>query len=286
MDELSELMQHLQLHTRVFHRSTHCGRWEVDAEYERKAMFHLVASGRCQLRTHSAAGATGTALRAGDAVIFTAPCDHVLVSMPDARDDEATLLLCGYFEFDSPLSAVLLAALPPLLLLPGPASADPAHSGTPAQLLALIVAEAEQQAPGAAALMDRLSDALFMYAVRQCLGDGQTRHGLLRGLSAPHVGAALLAMHQHPAQSWTVQALAARGHLSRAAFARRFSEALEMAPLDYLTRLRMQLARTAIASDGASVSQAAALAGYATEAAFSRAFKRIHGYPPSTSKTA
>ncbi|MDE2085611.1 MAG: AraC family transcriptional regulator [Xanthomonadaceae bacterium] len=283
MDALSELMRHLHLQTRVFHRSTHCGRWEVDAEYERRAMFHLVASGQCLLRTTGAAA--DTALHAGDAVIFTAPCDHVLVSMPTAQAGDTTLLLCGYFEFDSPLSAVLLASLPASLLLRGPSSAGHGKAGTPASLLNLIMAEAESEAPGSNALMDKLSDALFMYAVRQCLADGTVQRGLLQGLSDPHVGAALLAMHQHPEQPWTVAALAEQGHLSRAAFARRFSLAIGMSPLVYLTRVRMQLARTAITGHGATVSEAAMLVGYATEAAFSRAFKRMHGYPPGTLRT-
>ncbi|MBU6248892.1 MAG: cupin domain-containing protein, partial [Xanthomonadaceae bacterium] len=216
MDELSELMRHLHLRTRVFHRSTHCGRWEVDAEYERKAMFHLVASGRCLLRT--ADETLDTELRAGDAVIFTAPCDHVLVSMPGARVDDTTLLLCGYFEFDSPLAAVLLASLPASLMLRGGSARDQRTQGTPASLLALIVAEAEGQAPGATALMDKLSDALFMYALRQCLADGSVQRGLLLGLSDPHVAPALLAMHQRPERAWTVASLAGCGHLSRAAF--------------------------------------------------------------------
>jgi AraC-like DNA-binding protein len=207
-----------------------------------------------------------------------------LVSTPDARATDATLLLCGYFEFDSPLAAVLLASLPAALLLRGPSSVGRGQQGTPASLLGLIVAEAESEAPGATALMDKLSDALFMYAVRQCLADGSVQRGLLQGLSDPHVGSALLAMHQHPEQPWTVATLAECGHLSRAAFARRFSASVGMAPLDYLTRLRMQLAGTAISERGATVAEAASLAGYATEAAFSRAFKRTRGYPPGALK--
>ncbi|MBU6249295.1 MAG: helix-turn-helix transcriptional regulator, partial [Xanthomonadaceae bacterium] len=66
----------------------------------------------------------------------------------------------------------------------------------------------------------------------------------------------------------------------------RFSQAIGLSPLDYLTRLRMQLARDAIAGHGATVTEAAALAGYATESAFSRAFKRVHGQSPGTLRSA
>ena len=282
MDNFSEVMRHLRLQTRVFHRSTHCGQWVVDAEYERKAMFHLVAAGQCVLRMDG--DAAELILRTGDAVLFTAPREHRLIATLDAAAADATLLLCGYFEFDSPLAAVLLAALPAQLLLRHESAAGDAGSGAPAALLKLIIAEAENHEPGAAALMDKLADALFMYALRLCVGDGSVQLGLLGALSDTHVGPALLAMHQQPQHAWSVAELAALGHLSRAAFARRFAQSVGITPKDYLTRLRMQLAKSALAERGISVTEAAALAGYATEAAFSRAFKRIHGYPPSASR--
>lgn len=283
MDELSELMRHLRLQTRVFHRTTHCGQWVVDGEYERKAMFHLVAAGRCVMRHDGRAG--DILLRAGDAVLFNRPLDHCLIASLDADGDVPTLLLCGYFEFDSPLSEVLLASLPAQLLLrhdPQPGDGD---SGAPAALLQLIVAEAESNGPGAMTLMDKLSDALFMYALRQCLAAGTVAQGLLTAIFDPHLGPALLAIHRDPQQPWTVAMLADRVHLSRAAFARRFAHSTGATPMGYVTGLRMQQAKSALAERGVSVAEAAVIAGYATEAAFSRAFKRLHGNSPGVSRS-
>ena len=82
MDNFSEVMRLLRLQTRVFHRSTHCGQWVVDAEYERKAMFHLVAAGQCVLRMDG--DAAELILRTGDAVLFTAPREHRLIATLDA----------------------------------------------------------------------------------------------------------------------------------------------------------------------------------------------------------
>lgn len=278
MDELSALMRHLRLQTRVFHQSTHCGQWVVDGEYERKAMFHLVASGRCVMRRGN--GADDVILRAGDAVLFNRPQEHCLIaSLEDARD-ATTLLLCGYFEFESPLSGVLLASLPAQLLLRRDAVAHDGTSGAPAALLQLIIAEAESGAPGSLLLMDKLADALFMYSVRQCLAAGSIKQGLLSAISDPHLGPALLAVHSDPQRPWTVALLAATVHLSRAAFARRFARSVGATPMEYVTGLRMQQATSALAERGVSVAEAAAIAGYATDAAFSRAFKRIHGRSP------
>lgn len=283
MDELSELMRHLRLQTRVFHRVTHCGQWVVDGEYERKAMFHLVASGRCVMRHAGHAG--DILLEAGDAVLFNRPQDHCLIASLDTDGEVPTLLLCGYFEFDSPMSEVLLAALPAELLLRRASQAGRSEVGAPAALLQLIVAEAESNGLGAMALMDKLSDALFMYALRQCLAAGTVAPGLLTAIFDPHLGPALLAIHRDPQQPWTVAMLADRGHLSRAAFARRFVQSTGATPMGYVTRLRMQQAESALTERGSSVAEAAVIAGYATEAAFSRAFKRLHGRSPGVSRS-
>jgi AraC family transcriptional activator of mtrCDE len=278
VDELSELMRHLRLQTRVFHRSTHCGQWVVDGEYERKAMFHLVATGRCVLRRDH--GIDDVTLHAGDAVLFNRPQDHRLIASLDADNAATTLLLCGYFEFDSPLAEVLLTSLPAQLLLRRDPPSGSGISAAPAALLQLIIVEAESAGPGSMMLMDKLSDALFMYALRQCLADGTVEQGLLTAMSDPYLGAALLAMHHDPQQRWTVAMLADTVHLSRAAFARRFVQSVGITPMEYVTGLRMQQAMSALTERGVSVAEAADIAGYATEAAFSRAFKRIHGGSP------
>lgn len=283
VDELSELMRHLRLQTRVFHRSTHCGQWTIDTEYERKAMFHWVAAGRCVLRMGEAAG--DVLLEAGDAVLFIVPREHRLIATLDADETEATLLLCGYFEFASPLSSVLLTALPDQVLLRHGASNRESRRSTPAALLQLILREAEGEEPGAAALMDKLADVLFMYALRQCVVDGSAQQGPIRALSDKHLAPALLAMHREPQQAWSVASLAELGHLSRAAFARRFTETVGLAPMAYLTGWRLQFARSALIERGIAVATAAAMAGYATEAAFSRAFKRVYGHPPSACRS-
>ena len=224
-------------------------------------------------------------LQAGDAVLFNRPQDHLLVASLDADDAVTTLLLCGYFEFESPMSEILLASLPAQLLLRHDPPPGSGVSAAPAALLQLIIAEAESAGPGAMMLMDKLSDALFMYALRQCLADGTVEQGLLTAMSDPYLGPALLALHHDPQQRWTVATLADTAHLSRAAFARRFVQSVGVTPMEYVTGLRMQQAMSALTERGVSVAEAAEIAGYATEAAFSRAFKRIHGGSPGASRS-
>lgn len=259
-------MRRLRLETRIFHRSEHCGTWALDSTYERKAMFHLVAAGECILQI--GLEPQNVVLGAGDIVMFARPADHRLISVRDAGPVSTTLLLCGYFEFESPLASVLLAALPAQVVL-----RKSEDGGDAASLLTLVMREAARQAPGNTAIMDKLADALFIYVMRHCLERGQVRRGLLGALTDRYLADALLAMHQDAADDWTLTKLARRVHRSRAAFARHFTDVMGIPPMAYLTRLRMQAAHDALTERRLTVAQASAIAGYATDAAFSRAFK-------------
>ena len=273
MDDLSVLMRRLRLETRMFHRSEHCGTWVLDAEYERKAMFHLVAAGECTMQIGTPT--RDIPLMAGDTVMFTRPAEHRVISARDAGERATTLLLCGYFEFASPLAKVLLASLPAQVVL-----RKGVDGGATGSLLALIMQEAATESLGSIAVTDKLADALFIHVLRHCLLRGQVQQGVLGALMDPHVAQALLAMHQDIAAEWSVDKLAQCAHMSRAAFARHFVRAAGVTPVAYLTRLRMQVAHEALIDGRVTVAQASESAGYATEAAFSRAFKRVYGLSP------
>jgi AraC-like DNA-binding protein len=94
------------------------------------------------------------------------------------------------------------------------------------------------------------------------------------------VGAAINALHEDPAQRWTLQELAARAGMSRSSFALRFKETVGEAPMEYLTRWRMLLAGDRLTHSGDAVSAIALSLGYDSESAFSTAFKRVMGCSP------
>jgi AraC-like DNA-binding protein len=95
------------------------------------------------------------------------------------------------------------------------------------------------------------------------------------------VGRALQAMQRCPSRRWTVAALAKRAGMSRAAFARAFRTATGQTPLAWLCRERLQRAAELLQTSDAKLAELAENAGYATEFAFSRAFKRLFGIPPA-----
>jgi AraC-like DNA-binding protein len=130
--------------------------------------------------------------------------------------------------------------------------------------------------------MDRLLDWGLVCTLRDWF-DGQDAGapGWYRGPADPVVGPALEAMHGKPAAGWTVASLASEAGVSRALFARRFSEVMGQSPLAYLTECRMDEAEELLADRSLTVAQVAKAVGYADAFGFSAAFKRHRGIRPS-----
>jgi transcriptional regulator GlxA family with amidase domain len=104
--------------------------------------------------------------------------------------------------------------------------------------------------------------------------------GWLGALRDPQIGAALALLHHDPAQSWSVATMARAVAMSRSPFAARFMALVGEPPLTYLTRWRMHLATSLLRDGRLSVSEVAGRVGYASAAAFSKAFKRRFGAAP------
>jgi AraC-like DNA-binding protein len=123
---------------------------------------------------------------------------------------------------------------------------------------------------------------MFVQAIRRYIetlsGDGT---GWLAGLRDPIVGRALAALHGNPREPWTVESLARVVGASRSAFAERFTQMTGQPPMQYLALWRMQLA-SRLLGEGERIAAAAAAVGYESEAAFSRAFKKLVGQAPAS----
>jgi AraC family transcriptional activator of mtrCDE len=144
----------------------------------------------------------------------------------------------------------------------------------------MMAHEIAQQDAGAAAIVAELSGAVFTLAARAHLETAPAQAGVLGVMANPRLAPALSAMLGGPGEAWTVESLAARCHLSRAAFARLFAQHAGTGPLQLLTALRMELASRLLAlgeQDTAGIGEAV---GYRSEAAFNRAFARHAGMTP------
>lgn len=194
------------------------------------------------------------------------------------RGGAASRLIAGQFHFDGDAAAAVAAALPSTVHLPVEGAAVPPWLDAITRFLLL---EADGGGPGSALMVSRLVDLLVIRALRGW-AQGQARHqGWVAGLSELRLGRALRAIHAEPHRGWTVLALAELAGMSRSAFAERFTTAVGKAPLQYAQHWKLTLAHDMLAQ-GAPVGQTAWRSGYASEAAFSRAFTRHFGYAPST----
>jgi AraC-like DNA-binding protein len=261
--------------------------------------FHAVTSGELRLESD---GTDPRVLRSGDVALVPHGDGHRLRSAPGTiapnvmdlphhfsneryavlrhgSGGAATTVLCGAVQFDAWAAHGVVAQLPPVLHI----AASPRTESMQATMR-LIAAEAHELRPGGEAVLTRLSDVLVVQAVRSWLeNDPAARTGWLGALRDPQIGRAIAAVHRDPARAWTVASLAAEVPMSRSAFAARFTALVGEPALGYVTRRRMQVALERLHAD-APVAEVAGRLGYRSEAAFSRAFKRVTGSSPGAAR--
>ena len=149
-------------------------------------------------------------------------------------------------------------------------------------LLEMLGEEALADRAGRAHVLQHLLQLILVEALRQPgLGWQETAPGMLKGLSDPQIARALHLMHADPAKPLTVVELARAAGMSRSAFAARFASVVGMPPIDYLSTWRMIRARQALEANDRPMAEIAELAGYQSVSAFSTAFRRLTGRPPT-----
>ncbi|MDN3719852.1 AraC family transcriptional regulator [Roseibium salinum] len=132
---------------------------------------------------------------------------------------------------------------------------------------------------GGQAAFQRLCEVVVIRLLRHAMEEGRADSGLLSGLAHPRIAAALVAIHEAPAQAWTLEKLADTAGMSRTQFAVTFKELVGTTPMVYLAHWRLDIARAELET-GRQVKSVASLCGFTSPAAFSRAFSRRFGYPP------
>ena len=189
-------------------------------------------------------------------------------------------LVCGFLGCDIRPFNPLLATLPSLLHVRGAGSSPADPLG---QLIDFAIAESREPRAGGECVRLRLSELLFVEVVRRYLSSLPAEQtGWLAGVRDPAIGRAVALLHERPAHAWTLPRLATDVGLSRTVLADRFTHLVGHPPMQYLTRWRMQLAARLLADGVAKVSAVALEVGYESEAAFSRAFKKVAGVAPAT----
>lgn len=184
-----------------------------------------------------------------------------------------TSILLGTYDQMGGVGRRLLAALPPLVAL------SEEHWGD--HLIPLLRTEIVRDAPGQAAVLDRLIDLVLIAVLRAWFERDDAAPQWYRAQTDPVVGRAIGLLQGRPAHAWTLQELAAQTFVSRAFLARRFKSLAGEAPMAFLRHWRLDLASDLLQSSDATIAGIAAEVGYGSPFALSAAFKRAYGVSPA-----
>ncbi|VTU16658.1 AraC family transcriptional regulator [Variovorax sp. RA8] len=302
---MSPLLQTLRLHGVNYQRCLLRSPWSVAFGPQGLPRFHYVSGGNIRLWTASMGSVS---LAKGDAVLLPRGGFHIVASAADFPPAEierlrATVLaddmqlvngmegnphaeptdamFCGTFRFEMDPLHPLLQLMPEVLVLSDLARQEP---NVP-DLLQAMQREVQRAAAGSEAIQARLADALAALMVRAwVLSAPADTRGLVSALRCPRVGKVLAAIHRDPGARWTVPQLASVMGASRSTFTEAFTRTVGESPARYVAQVRMAQASRWIGEQGVRVSSAAYRLGYESEAAFSRAFKRVMGKAPGRAR--
>jgi AraC-like DNA-binding protein len=189
-----------------------------------------------------------------------------------------TTIVCGSLSFDRASLKPLTQLLPSFILI----KADQARTLALHNTMQALASEMGEQTPGSEVVATRLAEVLFIQTLRAHIASAVKwrNKGWLRAIFDPQMGAALSAIHDRVNTPWTVESLSEAAGMSRSAFAARFKELLGQTPLEYVTEWRMQKAMQLLRQRDKKLVDVARSVGYESDAAFSKAFKRVVGANP------
>jgi len=292
IDPLAEIVALLQPSLPFSKTASGAGHWRVDGAGDGSPFFAVILEGSARL---ALAGADELTLAADDFVLIPAAARFTMASTEptpaavgadplrvtrldgETRHGDPTgapnmRVLIGRLAFGSPDPSLVAALLPQHLLVRGQSRLT--------ALVQMIRSEAQAQRPAKAMVLERLLQLLLIEALRSDCA-GMEAPGLLRGLADRHLGPAIRRLHEAPARAWTVEELAATAMLSRSVFFARFQQQTGLAPMQYLLSWRMALAKDMLRRRDGGLKEIAERIGYGSASAFSTAFTRFVGLPPS-----
>lgn len=298
-DILGETLYSLRLNGVIYSKSELTAPWGMDMPpLEGKMMFHIITKGGCWLRL---AGHDDVYLKSGDIALLPRGEGHLIAydqtieckpffDIPVTKiserfeliqyggGGEKTSLTCGVLSFDSWAAKKLISQLPPLILMKNEGNQTPKALQ---MLIQLMEEEAASLCAGGETVLANLADIVVIKTIRYWIEHfPEANQGWLGALKDQKIGRALALIHAHPESAWTLDRLANEAGMSRSGFSARFTEVIGLSAKKYLTEWRMGMARMKIMNSPVSLTELAEEFGYTSEAAFSRAYKRVFGVPP------
>lgn len=289
IDAFSDVLRLVRLKSCVYFLKDFWSPWGMQLGDGTVAQFHAVLRGHC---TIEAGGKTYQGVP-GDIFLFPHGAAHVIADKPEqaavpgsvfmqsleldtplfANGDTATQIICGHYEYRQDFQHPLFKELPPVIHIQNDA-------GISNDVLPLLIREMNSVNPGADTIIERLAEILLVEIIRSHVAQSRQPVGFFQGLLDPRIAKAVQLIHQNANSTLTLDDLSSAAGMSRSAFAYHFKSVTGISPIAYLTQWRMCLAHDLLQSENLTVWKTAAQVGYASEIAFSRAFKRHFGVNP------
>jgi AraC-like DNA-binding protein len=293
-DPLSDVLRLLEARSVVTGGFSAGGAWALRFPAPAWIKFSAIVTGSCWLRIDGQRRAV--TLAEGDVFLYAGKRGFVVGNDAKARvrdyrdvfgeggrfvDVGGTdcVVLAGQVLLHPAMGSFFLESVPDLVHV----RATQAEAAGLRWIVERIVVERRSSLPGSGVATAQLAQLLFIQALRAHVASGGAMPaGWLRAIGDERLAAALRRMHDEPARSWTLSALAKAAGMSRTSFAVRFKEVAGVAPLGYLAEWRMRLAQKVLRDEETPVRRIAESLGYSSESAFSNAFKRVTGAAPRT----
>jgi AraC-like DNA-binding protein len=301
MDTISDILDTLKFKGCLYFTTDFSAPWGIRVpDFKRVVRFHIVTSGQCWVKI--AGHDVGSMLSPGDIIVIPHGAAHTLsdkAETPARELDEAieaggyqgkgvfkyggenqlnkVELICGHFEFDQQFQHALIEQLPDLIVVTNKEAMKYPWLSDSIRSLSY---ETQVQRIGNDAVIKRLSEIIFIHAIRAWSERDEQTEGFLLAVSDSKLGKSLQAFHAAPAKRWTLNDLAKEAGLSRTVYAQRFKEVAGMPAIQYVTQWRAQQSQRLLIDSSRSVEEIAEIVGYDSLAAFSRMFKKLFGIGP------
>lgn len=276
MEVLSDILRSLHVRGSVYFCDRLVSPWSLKFDGTPRASFHMVRRGECWVTVNGESEQLGP----GDLVFLEPGKAHHLSSHAPGQTGTTgvcTLLLCGYCEFDGAASSPLLNVFPSVTIV---RYEEIVKHGWLKTTLDQLSTEFMSGLPGAELVIDKLTEIVIVELIRINFGR-TTGDPFVQALTDKQISTALHLLHENPEDSWTLQRLAERVGISRAAFARKFRELVGTPMFEYLTNLRIDRAKDLLLASGLPIAEIAYRVGYESDVSFTKTFRRLTGLTPA-----
>lgn len=303
MDVLSDILRAVHVKGSLYFRTAFKPPWGVAVpRFSNVSRYHFVTRGSCWAQVEGSD--ERVKLEKGDLILVTKGAAHDLFcdsSQPpflsvdeviqrsgfdgtgalvwggDEKNHEMTSMVCGHFAFDTERGKHFLDALPPYIHVP---NTEILKYGWLESALRFFTFETFERDFGSDAIINRLSEIIFIQTIRTYAAQSSDSSSVFAALRDEQISKVLGAIHEAPAESWTVDSLARLAGMSRTILSERMKEVLGISPIAYLTQWRMELAHEALVHDRDGIPEISESVGYQSLSAFTRTFKKHFGRGP------